>query len=796
MKWLPWHSAACVFGAILVAFLFYWPETETNCLLTTNSDGAYANLLSTNTPLHTLPESALSGLRPGDSATAYKVQAEALMPALPNYEFLPHIAHTVVIAIDRDYTNVEINSFSDLLHTKEHITFDLGDRFDPNDWASPKAQHIVLAMSEALYGHYDTKALGQFMGELWREHDRFHYMDMWQPILVTTDTTAVALKKEGRNFDIVIPSDGTITLTYGLLLHETASRPAEGFDEALIATGYRLPDGRSDSRYYPADYRNAHPPEDPEAYRAASEALASIIRRETFSADQYGFANVVELTLGYLLFTAVVVLHLCSILQRVTDRRIRRTFFLAGCLQIFFLATGLVKYFLDGNPWLETALWYSYYLPLLGLPALFVYVMICAKFYISPAHHARRMRFYRVYLAILALLFLCIATNHLHEWIFVVTDYEHSYHTYGPGYYVVLGTLYLSIFTSVVSLARQYFASPRRGSFIFPVLMIIGMLYYSYGHIANLEFIVGFELSFAISILYVLFAELCMYSRLIPHNKGYHMFFLHSRLAMKLQNLARQTVESSLVTELLDENYVLREFSITGGYLLYFEDHSSLNVTREKLAQINEERRKNNEFLRQKSKVNADLAAMAAERRVHESIDEVLLTGTAKIELLLSTISTQREHTRTMDTINLLACTMKRECMFRINALYQRQQHTDLLLQALAELKGYTAPLGITLTASCRLQDTLPTAQMLCMYALCAAAAEEAIATACPNMVVQLYREGDAVVFSILGEVPLLPQKVQQVVLAATAQPSEQLCTKDWEETVCYRFTVAKEVAS
>ncbi len=787
-----------VFLLVLIFLLLFFPISQKQDLvLVSNNEHNYKNVLIShlkNKEVIICPNnSTLSAIKLGNSATVYDFQATPFLEYDSNYTFLPQIAHTVIIAVDRDMTDEKIESFEDLLHTKNHITFDLGDRFEQNDWGSPKAQHIILSMAQAIYGTYDVESVSKFMGDLWADGDRFHYQDMWQPILVTYDSTAAAYMKDGRNLEIIVPTDGTITLNYGLLTYNNSLDYIPEMEKELIESGYRLPNGTANPYLSTVDYRNAQLLNDANEYRRTTTTMGATVRRNTFEGDTFNFANIVEFTIGILISTFLLIFYLFSILKRVTNKQISYAIAVATILALLFLIIGFLKYLINDHPFIETILWYSFYIPMYGMSAILIYVMTRAEEMVRPTSVKRTAKWYKRYLCITSIILITIFTNHLHQWIFIVSDYQYSYHTYNWGYFFVLAWIYFSVFIALGSLIKQCIHSPRKKMFLCPIAMVAVMLFYSYGHIYNVSFIINFEISFAIAIIGVLFTELCMISRIFPHNIKYRPLFLHSALAMELVDYGGNIMEQSHVSKTLDENFILRQWKISGGSFFYYEDLTTLNNTKKNLRDVNELRRNNNQLLLQKSRLQADLAALAVQRRIYESIDQILLEGTVKIEELATNIIETQDNKRTMTTINILACMMKRSCMFRINMLYQHSLQVSLFSASLSELIGECASIGLTLTIGCRITKELRYTQVVAMYIFYAAAIEQGIAHRCFNIIIQLYEQNEQLTFSILGNIPLFTRKELKRFSTELSSYGIVLTKKNWEDTEAYILVDDKE---
>ncbi len=702
--------------------------------------------------IRTIPAQAEGGLREleqGKNAILYESQARLLEDEY--YQFFLEGSHTIVIAVDRAMTTVQIESFSDIFEIEEEITLDLGERIEENMWEYPKTHHILLAMAEALYGSYDVQALSIDLAKIEAE-GRLYLCDLDKAVLITYDSVVNQLIEEGRDFEIIYPLEGVFTINYGMLSY------AE----------HKLEQGMSEEEL-----------EVFRAYNRAASQVATSLMRETFDTERYSFAGPKEITTIYLAFLFALILYFINLRYRITDKKILNALLFAICLQIFFLSMGVLKSIANESVSLEISIWYAYYIPILMLPGVLVYITF---------HMGKVMQkgifiiLFRAYTVVSTALLLLVMTNNYHELVFDVTVYSKSWYEYEYMlvYYVVIVWVLTSFVVAVSALIVKAFQSPKKSAFLYPVLVNVLLIIYIISYIVGLPIVREFELSFGNTMILFLYIEACLRSSLFPNNKGYEKLFAHSSLAMKITNQAGEVVENSKVSREIDHNYQLREADIHGGRFSYFEDYTTLNHSLERLADLNEVLRENNEFLLQVGEINADIAATVAEQKVYERVDEILVIGIAKLKQELQCLEVGK--------INLLICLLKRKCMMSINALYQEKQHVGIFLNAITELKEYIPKAKWTVRNT--IQYPMKTSDLCSMYQMLSFLIEQGIDSGFSFAFVQLYEEKEYILFSvILDTLVVSEQELEEFAY----QNVLTISLKPWENGYSYLMRVSKK---
>ncbi len=789
------YSLYIVVALFVACFLFVFPKTPSQQdVVIPGNDFNYSAALSETYPDIEIESykypSTTRDFADGETVAIYETQAMPLISEHHEYTFYPHVTETVVIAVDRDKTDEEIESFEDLLHTSLAVNFDFGREVADKAWEYPKTHQIVISMANALYGSYDINAVARDF-KMIDEQSRFYTDDMSQPIIVTHDSVAVNMLKSGRNIEIIIPSEGTLSFNYGVLAHSGNTDITEDAMENediynnLLQHGYRLIDGRADENYYPTaeQYESTSFTEDFTKYNATTADVSRVLRRVGFNSRTFGFTNPKEMTVAYFVLLFFLIVYLLSIMRRITDKIIGSALINACVLLIVLITLGLLKLLSTSDPVLETILWYSYYIPILLLPAIFVYIGI------NSGHVPKRAlvnKIYNIYFALNLILLITVMTNNYHGFIFTVHDHLNTAHDYNIGYYIMAVWIFLSVLFAISLLIYKNFKSPKKRAFGLPVIVSIIAIIYTVGYVLEVQVVRELDITFSISLIAVMYIESCMQSRLFPNNKKYKKLFENSDLSMEIRDNSMEVLAKSSVSRTADENFVLCKTPIAGGVFSYYEDYSSLNTAREKLAKVNAELQWNNEFLMQTGEINANLAALAAEKSAYEKIDEVLNSGTKKIALLIDELSQGQPTKSIMVRINIIACTLKRECIMLINALHMKEQSVEMLLNSVAEMKEFTLPINLKITTGFRQSENLQTEKAILVYRFFSEAVLRAAEIGCSDLLVQLYDSGDDTFFSILADKVLYNNQDISELSENLTTGDCKLSAKEWDDTEIY----------
>ncbi len=778
------------------SFIFAFPTIPSNeNIIVYKNEQGYIDALNEVYPEGNIilneNSSAVMNFKEGDNALVFATQGVPLEEINDNYNFTPQFLQTIVIVIDKEQTDLEINSFKDLFESDLNINFDLCEMVEDNIWEYSKTHHIIMSVAYALYGSYDISAVSKDIEKIISE-ERFYNNDYSQPVTITYDSVAVNLIKSGKNLEIVLPSDGTLSFEVGLLENSPNINIFSEINPLLVENGYRLINGESDKSFYPEEneYKKALLVKDYTAFNEASTQVSKIISRNSFQTSVYGFINPKESATFYFFISFILVIYLISIIRRVSNKKISNALINAVVLMILFVTLGCFKAISRDHTTLEFLLWYCYYIPIILIPMSFLYIAIFTG---KSEKTKERSHFFNIFFGISLVWLAIVLTNNFHNLIFIIEDNNTENYEYTLGYFMLMAWIYACVFIALGMLMYKSFRSPQKKTFILPLLATEFALFYTISYVLQIPIVADISVSFGLTIVVLVFCEACLRSGFLPINKGYDKLFSNSKLNMEIRDLNDKVVTKASVEKVEDPNFILRKTAIAGGTFSYYEDYSSLNKTRKKLSKINDELEKNIEFLMQQGKVSAELSALAAEETAYGKIDEILKVGTEKISLLLEEMKTSPNPKKIIGRINILVCVIKRECMLLINLLYKKEQPTNRFMSWIYEMKEFCTAVDLNITAGCNITKDLPIEKSLSMYRLFSVAIENSLNQKCSNLLLQIYEKDIEIVFSITAEYPIFTEEFLEDFSFKHCGEDCKITIKPWDETEVVLLTFRKE---
>ena len=369
-------------------------------------------------------------IKNGSIVETFDTQAfGALQTGVAEYWY-PHYLATVIIAIDRDQTNSVFTSWSDLFDSKEQVAFS----------NSPvNNQMLSAAISYGLEGKDYTLKKTLDLLESLHNNSLLNIDSFDSPIIICFDYQAAALKESGRNIEIIIPSEGTLTYEKGLLANEELFFK-DNLDELLLETKFRLLDGRSDLSIYTNNeaYGSAVKVTDYEHLAKVTSRLSSLIQKRVLNSKRFMSINYEEHLYYALIYMSIVTLWAASVLRRSMQKGISYSAFFAGLILNGWALVRLIKYQIVISDSLSRYLWYSYYIFQLSLPLVILWMAWAVD---KPEKETFPPKWWRAMAIFIGILIIFVFTNDLHGLVFKLDltqpDWGINY-TYGFGYYIIL----------------------------------------------------------------------------------------------------------------------------------------------------------------------------------------------------------------------------------------------------------------------------------------------------------------------------------------------------------------------
>lgn len=456
--WIMLLAYMTMLLALLMTACSYSPSNSVFC----DGSSPYLNILPKALPQYDIRavESGYEAERLGSSIAVevFDYQAETLMQSSRKLYWYPQYAVTVVIAVDRDKTCADIRGWKSLLNCDGSIMLSYNEPFNC----------CFAAVSYGLCGEdFDMDGALKLFEELEQTGRMTQNADA--DIQICFDYQAAAQMKAGRKLEIIIPEEGTLSFTKGLLSNKELKLPVH-MDILLEQSGLRTDEGEADRRLYPmeSEYARAKKLDDYTKMLGATESAWARYRREAQHTDLFATADGREHIIAATAAIAVVVAWAGTMIGRLLNRQMRVIVFIAAAEMVLWLLVRTIKWQLPIAGALNRYLWYSFYLFQLGLPVTMLRLTVS----IGVEGHAAAPRWWKVCLMVNILAFLLVLTNDMHMLVFRMDLSQPGWsgnYSYGIGYFAVCMVNAACIFLTLMLLIKKCGKTPRRNALLFPV---------------------------------------------------------------------------------------------------------------------------------------------------------------------------------------------------------------------------------------------------------------------------------------------------------------------------------------
>ena len=677
-----------------------------------------------------------------------------------NLFWYPHYLATVIIAVDRERTNANILSWSDLPAANEIVGVS----------GVLAKQMVFSAVAYGLEGeNYSFSSAARLLAEL-RRNGRIEEQSFETPIIICYDFQAVAMCKEGRNLEIIVPHEGTISFERGLLSN-TKLDFAHDIGPLLIDAGYRLLDGHCDVDIYPkaAAYEPALRISDYNRFNTMSLDSDRIFRRNVMGTRLYTSADGREHQFFALLYIILLIVWVASAFLRSMQKSVRRSLQIVGLILLGWIIVRLIKFQVPEETVLNRYLWYSYYVFQLALPLLALWF----SWAVDRPDGKLLIPKWLLLLAMLYAVFLVfVLTNDLHNLVFKLdlndVNWANDY-SYGFLYWLVITAAYLPFAVAIVWMLFKSWSNPRKGGLVFPILFFLILILYSVGYVLRIPIARESDITMITGLLVLLFVEAMLRVGLMPANIKYTAFFAHSSLHMQLAGLDGTTslASASAVTEydntlLADAlnsypaplqhntNTLLFAAKISGGNVIWEEDVTDLNRLHNQVQASVESLAVANAVLAEDEKIKRAISEESEKTRLMTLLEAEIAGHTQRLSVMAEQLSSPGNGRRENERFALLLNYVKRRCN-----LFFREQESQSVPNA--EFTGYLNELAEVLVSSDvkiivtnQYEVPLSPREATLFYDFFYSVIDWAAQQACPSIFAHLRSENETVIMKLI----------------------------------------------
>ncbi len=724
------------------------------------------------------------------SIVTYAQIGEQIAKANDKYVFIPQCKETVVIAIDRDLTSDNVQGYRELFDSGKDISLFLGKLTALDVWGYEEANHIYASLAFGLYGEYDIKALAKDLDVL-EDNGKF-FVNERKPFMIMTDRQAVALKKQGQNIDIVLPSDGTHTFVRGILTSKDMETDTVLLQEKLVKNGYMTMENQADWAYYPSVdcYSVAKEVSDVASYHKAIASVGKIIRRSVFDTKRYGCAINTDRAIVFVILSSLIIVYIATLDKRVKQNDIKVAIMFSGFAQIGLMSSYVLRMMLYGVA--NTLLWYAYYLFFGILSMSFLYIALNVGMSKTTAKREKIKNVgYYIYLAMTSIWLLFIMTNDLHLQVFdnIYKASGVENYSYNWGYYVTCVVIYLPVVFSIATLINKARKSPRKFAMIYPCVAVVALFVHGVLYVLNVPICRDLDIAFATTFYSWLIMESCLRTGLIPTNVGYNKLFGKSKLKMQIVTSNGRVVNSYVSDANRSDTLEIRN-ELQGGEFVYYKDIKEINSIKNQLASTIDRLKKNNEMLKKENKIKQELAKTVATEQIYLQINEIIRQDKRVIAKLLKEMETATSKADYIARINILATGIKRKSMLKIDSVSGQVLDAGVLHSSIDEIRHLVKNTNLKFSSICRLKNALPSSDsILEIYTIYLKMIDNALLKGARFVFVQLLEEADIFALSFTVDKQILADTEIENLKNNTKVTIKQ---SRWEENSVVQLSLRK----
>ena len=794
-------SSVLILVAILIITLLFSAcekNTNSNSVLCNLDDcSLYPKVVEEILPTFHIEQSEIKPyyiLNEDGIVEAFDTQAMgAIETGIAKYWYPQYLA-TVIIAIDRDQTHAVVKEWKDLLISQQEV----GLFNTPGN-----IQMVTAAMSYGLEGEgYSlTKAI-ELLASL-HENNCLKINSFESPMIICYDYQAATLIKNGRNMEIIIPLEGTLTYEKGLLSNESLVFE-KNIDELLIQNKFRLLNGQADYSIYPdkLSYRPAVRVVDYNHFAQATRDISPLMERRVLKGKRFMSVDFREHLIVALIYMSIVTLWASWVLRRSMQKGISYAAFFTGVILNGWALVRLIKYQVVVNGTLSRYLWYSYYIFQLSLPLVILWMAWAID---KPKKETFPPKWWRS-LAILILgLIILVFTNDLHGLVFQLDltrpDWGINY-TYGMGYYLILFVSMMNITIAFIILLIKSIKSPRIKAFIFPLGTFILFGFYNYKYIIRDPFIYETDLTVVTGIFAMLMFETCIRSGLIPVNTKYIQIFTRSPLKIQILNKEKEVAMASASAEPINKDIIEKVIAtspfpvlqedesllyanpIPGGYALWIEDVSKIQELQRDIKKSTKNLKEANAMLAKEEKIKRLINERNVKKQLMEQLEGEIAENLKKLSTMIEKLEHSYNHLIETTRIALLLCYIKRRCNLFFKEKEVHSIEINELVLYMDELSDLAKRSNVNIVTVNLIKGNLTIRHATLFYDFFYSVIDLSVTKSCPYIIANMEAEEEWITLRILPSENIGELETNSKFKNSIEAEKGKIARKDIEDTI------------
>lgn len=568
---------------------------------------------------------------------AYDYQATILHNKNLPFNWYPQQEEKVVMAVDKTLWEKELQGWQDFYNSSAVLGIDT----DMADYA-----YSLFAFTQGMGKEPTTQETARLLQKLW-QNNRLMIIDNEMeyikgstyrslgrfPVEFMFLSRALAEKKAGRDLQIIVPKEGTLSLTKG----EITNKELPQYKAAVPTTQFA----------------------EPELLNSYISNCSKTIRREILHIRYFVGADGYEHFVSYLFLLLLIIFTFGYLQPKITRPVFKNALTYLEVGLLFFAVIRIIKLETPStNVLLLRYLWYAYY------PAFFVIGLAClllAYYTGSPIGEKKFPVWWQGLCWLDILLTFIIFTNDIHgAFASLPPDLAYTDSFYKAGFLnlpiklVAAGEFMAVPFILIKNNVRSKFTSFK---IILPLTVYVGELIIQLCYNLHLWGAQNLEIVLVTILGVLLFILAAVYAGIFPTNRGYRTAFTYSTASMLICDSTGATIFDSVTKIPPDKNMRLHIMPLAAGRLYWQENVKEINLLRRSLALNNAALTRYNNLLQKKKAVRSHLVELELREKMFKELEVIIGFKKAKMQLLVAKLQgkTLSEEKRNF-YIQLLSC--------------------------------------------------------------------------------------------------------------------------------------------
>ena len=359
------------------------------------------------------------------------------------------------------------------------------------------------------------------------------------------------------------------------------------------------------------------------------------------------------------LFSGIILVWIFTVRSRVTVGWIREYLTMGGFILILLYIIEIVReVYLNGYPVFNRMLFYFYFFPITMIPMISLFLALRTGK--REEYKGSRLENFLIFLCFALQCFIML--NDFHMLVFDIKEYNETVqeYSYGPGYIVLMAWCVILTLAGLIVLVVRCRNSSARKLWWVPITIAgIGygavlVCFFNGGEFLEIlgKPLLNFEEIY--SFIFIGVWESCMRIGLIASNSDYDDMFKMTQMGAIIADsngnirymandavvVMRKEIKQAADGEIIvpDKNHRIKGKKISGGTMLWVEDHSAVNSLNDRLAEAVSLLSEENSLLEMENEIKSQKQSIETRTRLYDRISEKIRPQLNSINMIIDKI--------------------------------------------------------------------------------------------------------------------------------------------------------------